>query len=262
MCAAFRCRVIVAVVAMGGCLQTKSEVAVKPVDINLNITGRLELVITDARRQAAEITGEKPKRTVRPEDIGLPPMPTPTSEVAGPDAMRTGQRLTFSIAPVGLSYVAEVSSDRQAQLIQQMATRHPQIEALLASQVVGESHTGVLVPRASLSASQQAVITAENADRTELYKPKSHAIHRVSGLTGDRRALVTTRPCHAPRGQGTISDVGLIGGSHVPRPGDVSLAHHGILRLDELPEFRRHAVPGLQPRPNRRVHPPDEVAGG
>ncbi len=58
-----------------GCVQTKSEVAVKPVDINLNITGRLELVITDARQQEEQITGSKPKRTVRPEDIGLPPAP-------------------------------------------------------------------------------------------------------------------------------------------------------------------------------------------
>ena len=166
----FGVEVLVAAVALGGCLRTQSEVAVKPVDINLNITGRLELVITDARRQAAEITGEKPKRTVRPEDIGLPPTPAPTSEVTGPGAMWRGEHLVFAMAPVKFSYVAEVSSDRQGQLIQQMATRHPQIEALLASQVVGESHTGVLVPRASPSASQQAVINAENADRRELYK--------------------------------------------------------------------------------------------
>lgn len=161
---------IVAAMALGGCLQTHSEVAVKPVDINLNITGRLELVITDARRQAAEIAGEKPKRTVRPEDIGLPPTPMPASEVADPGAMWKGARPVFSIVPVKFSTVAEVSSDRQAQLIQHMATRHPQIEALLVSQVVGESHTGVLVPRASLPASQQAMINAENADRRELYK--------------------------------------------------------------------------------------------
>ena len=61
-------------------------------------------------------------------------------------------------------------------------------------------------------------------------------IHRVAGLTGDRTAFVTTRPFRAPHH--TISDVGLIGGGHVPMPGEVSLAHHGVLFLDELPEFR------------------------
>jgi len=71
-----------------GCLQTKNEVEVKPVDINLNITGRLELVITDARRQEEAITGSAPKRTVRPEDIGLPPAPTPASDATGSGTIR------------------------------------------------------------------------------------------------------------------------------------------------------------------------------
>ena len=70
-------------------------------------------------------------------------------------------------------------------------------------------------------------------------------IHRVAGLTGDGTALVTTRPCRAPHH--TISDAGLIGGGHVPMPGDVSLAHHGVLLLDEQPEFRRHVLGGLAP---------------
>jgi magnesium chelatase family protein len=65
-------------------------------------------------------------------------------------------------------------------------------------------------------------------------------IHRVAGLTGDRTAWVTTRPCRAPHQ--TISDAGLIGGGHVPMPGDVSLAHHGVLFLDELPKCRRHVL--------------------
>jgi magnesium chelatase family protein len=69
-------------------------------------------------------------------------------------------------------------------------------------------------------------------------------IHRVAGLTGGRTALVTTRPFRAPHH--TLSDGGLIGGGHVPRPGEVSLAHNGVLFLDELPEFRRHVLEVLR----------------
>src|SRR5215207_1911214 len=69
-------------------------------------------------------------------------------------------------------------------------------------------------------------------------------IHRVAGLTGDRTALVTTCPCRALHH--TISDVGLIGGGHVPMPGDVSLAHHGVRFLDSWPEFRRHVLEVLR----------------
>ena len=69
-------------------------------------------------------------------------------------------------------------------------------------------------------------------------------IHRVAGLTGDRTALVTTRPFRAPHH--TISDAGLIGGGHVPMPGEVSLAHHGVLFLDEWPECRRHVLEVLR----------------
>jgi magnesium chelatase family protein len=65
-------------------------------------------------------------------------------------------------------------------------------------------------------------------------------IPRVAGRT----AFVTTRPCRAP--YHTLSDVGLIGGEQVPMPGELSLAHHGILFLDELPKFRRHVLEVLR----------------
>src|SRR6266852_7702571 len=100
----------VASAVMVGCIQTKSEVDVKPVDINLNITGRLELVITDARRQEEEITGAKPKRIVKPEDIGLPAVPAPQSNATGMGTMLTDDGPASS----RLVLVADTSTDEQA----------------------------------------------------------------------------------------------------------------------------------------------------
>ena len=69
-------------------------------------------------------------------------------------------------------------------------------------------------------------------------------ITRIPGVAGGRTAVVTTRPCRAP--DQTMSAVGRIGGGQVPRPGEGSLAHHGVLFLNELPEFRRHVLEVLR----------------
>lgn len=69
-------------------------------------------------------------------------------------------------------------------------------------------------------------------------------IHSISGLLPRRDALVAARPFRAPHH--TISDAGLIGGGAYPRPGEVSLAHNGVLFLDELPEFKKNVLEMLR----------------
>jgi magnesium chelatase family protein len=77
-------------------------------------------------------------------------------------------------------------------------------------------------------------------------------IHSVTGLLPPGCGLITERPFRHPHH--TISDAGLVGGGSVPRPGEVSMAHNGVLFLDELPEFPRNVLEVMrQPLEERRV---------
>ena len=77
-------------------------------------------------------------------------------------------------------------------------------------------------------------------------------IHSVAGKLGKNSALISNRPFRSPHH--TISDVALVGGGGNPQPGEISLAHHGVLFLDELPEFKRTVLEVMrQPLEERKV---------
>ncbi len=165
--------------AMAACgpIETRNTVVIeqpKPLEVNVNLTGRLELVITDARKDLETITGEKAKRQVRPEDIGLPPADAGT--VADPmDVTRVATLADFS-SPAHGRFAAATEDG----LVASMAARNAKVRALLSAKVAGEAHTGLIAERGQLNADQSATLAAENADRTELYKLRAQKMEQRS----------------------------------------------------------------------------------
>lgn len=90
------------------------------------------------------------------------------------------------------------------------------------------------------------------ADMTPEEALETTQIHSSLGVVPEKLGLITKRPFYAPHH--TISDVAMVGGSQVPQPGEISLAHNGVLFLDELPEFKRNVLEALrQPLEEGRI---------
>lgn len=89
----------------------------------------------------------------------------------------------------------------------------------------------------SMLAKRMATIMPDMSEDEAIETTK---IHSITGMLDPKRAMLSTRPFRSPHH--TISDAGLLGGGSNPGPGEVSLAHNGVLFLDELPEFRRSTL--------------------